>query len=256
MSTILPINSMYGVIISVSIAVAGVVGEKVAKRNKLNPEIYWGALFWTLIAGIVGARLYHVIDKIAYYYANPFQILMVWNGGLSILGALLLGTFALWTYLKINKQQKLIWFDLAGIVLPLAQTIGRWANYFNIELFGTPTSLPWGIYVPLQLRPDKYTLYNTFHPLFLYESLLNLCLFSALYKAGTSSTARYKPGYIFSLYLLGYGAIRLTLETLRISPWTLSGLNVAQIVSILMIGVGIAIQLRLHYEKSVITPHN
>jgi phosphatidylglycerol---prolipoprotein diacylglyceryl transferase len=241
---------MYGVLIALAILTASFIGEKLAKKKNYDLNLYWTIAFWSLIGGVLGARLYHVIDKWAYYSKDFIQIVELWKGGLGILGAVLGGIIAVLLVLLIKKQansDKLKWLDIAAVVLPLAQAIGRWGNFFNKELFGTPTSLPWGINIPMQLRPEKYFLYDTFHPLFLYESFLDFLLFIVLYKSYEYCGKNEKSGNILSLYLMGYGSIRIFMEFLRVDPWMVNGLNVGQIVSILMIITGFT--LRLHKSK-------
>lgn len=143
---------------------------------------------------------------------------MFWQGGLGIWGAVIGGALGLSIYTARRKKSFLVKADVVATVLPLGHAIGRWGNFFNSEISARPTSLPWAV--------------NGRHPLFLYESLLDFILFLIL--ARTAGKAP-PDGRLLSIYLAGYGVIRFFLEFLRINPWKVGVLNVAQMVSILSI---------------------
>src|SRR3990167_4879685 len=161
------------------------------------PELAFGLV----VSGLVGARLYHVLNEWSYYWAHPLRIFAVWNGGLAIHGALIAGLIFLWFYTKrqstsylpsdamhqalqagkLPATSYLFWLlDLLAPAVLLGQAIGRWGNYFNQELFGYPTSLPWSIPISLENRPLAFQTANYFHPTFLYESLWDLMGFVLL----------------------------------------------------------------------------
>lgn len=216
---------MYGLLVATGALVALLISEKLVKKEGGNPEILWGLAFWTLLAGVTGARLYHVASMWTYYSENLLLIPQIWLGGLGIWGGLAGGVAASAIYLKTKKERFLDWMNIIAVSVPLAQAVGRLGNYFNHEIYGSPTNLPWGIY------PEKV------HPLFLYESVLNLALFAILLK-------RYRRGSKTTLYeyLAGYATIRFFLEFLRINPqevWEISGLNIAQVISILTLGISV-----------------
>lgn len=174
--------SWYGLIVGIAIVVGWSVAEKIEpKVNKVMPLL--------IIGGLIGARAYHVIDKWEYYSLNPAQIIAIWNGGLGILGAIVGGLIAL-QFAKIDK-----WRVLGAVVtgLPLAQAIGRLGNWANQELYG-----------------------KNGEPLFLYESVLNLLLFAILWRM----RSRWGDRRTVAMYALGYGAIRLSLEHLRVEAWS------------------------------------
>ncbi len=125
---------MYGLIISLAILISALLGEKLAKDQKKDPEILWGALFWAVLAGVVGARIYHVIDYYQYYSEDWIRVFQLWKGGLGIIGGIALGGIAISIYLKSKKQNVSEWLNLAAVVLPLGQTIGRLGNFWNKEL--------------------------------------------------------------------------------------------------------------------------
>lgn len=214
---------MYGFLVSFGILSALLISEKIAKREKRNIDLLWEMSFWVIIVGVIGARLYHVLDYLPYYLENPIKIFLIWHGGLGIIGGLLFGFLTSIIYLKIKRQDVMSWLDILVVGIPLAQAIGRWGNFFNKELYGIKTNLPWGIY-------EKELGYRV-HPLFLYESLLNLILFFILLKT------KGRLGTRFFIYLAGYSVIRFFLEFLRDRTWIVYNLNVAQVISILILGV-------------------
>ena len=196
--------------------------------------------------GLVGARLYHVFDQQnwAYYQANPEQILAVWNGGIGIFGAVVGAIAALWIYARWNRLSALRWLDIGAPAFLLGQAIGRWGNFFNQELFGGPSNLPWAIPIGPANRPAPYQEVELFHPLFLYESLLSLLGVAVLLylarrfgartgdaQAGGASIWRLLPGDVTLLYFIWYPAERFALEFLRITPWTAGGIPMAQWIS-------------------------
>lgn len=234
---------MYGVLIALGLYLAAQVTIWIGEKEGIKKDLIWDGFIWVVLAGVIGARLYHVIDYWQFYQQNPAKILAVWEGGLGIFGALVGGILALVIYAKAkgfskNKLLKLI--DIVAIATPLGQAIGRWGNYFNQELYGRPTILPWGIEIPPANRITGYESFETFHPLFLYESLLNLFLFGlmiSLYR-----TRYFRPGklnFVF-IYFIGYGLIRAILEPLRLETWTVSGVSVAQVIGALMVIIGSA----------------
>ncbi len=215
---------MYGIIISLSIFICLILAEKLIGEDKRSTDTLWKIAPIAIICSILGARLYHVLDFHEYYVAFPQKILDIRTGGLGIYGALFGGFSSISIYLKYKNENIKYWINLSAVVLPLGQAIGRLGNYFNNELYGIPTTLPWGILVNGV----------AYHPLFIYEAILNSFLFIYLYRQYKSDN---KIGtlYYFYVYLAGYGSIRGVLEFLRINPWSMFGLNVAQMISILII---------------------
>ncbi len=148
------VPNLYGLTVSIAILSSLVAaGRLIQKKNK---EIFWGTALWSIVAGIIGARLYHVIDFIEYYSKYPSEILQIWNGGMGIWGAILVGIVGASLYLKFNGEYILRWLDIFAVVIPLGQAIGRCGNFFNNEIFGIHTKLPWWLYIPYINRPDKY----------------------------------------------------------------------------------------------------
>lgn len=193
-------------------------------------------------AGIIGGRLYHLITSPdAYFGANgrPMDAFKIWNGGMGIWGAVALGTFvAWWQHERLRRRGRegmLSFASFADALAPgllFAQAVGRLGNWFNGELFGRPTSLPWGLQIPVSLRPEGYEAYSTFQPTFLYEALWCVFVASLL----MSLEHKFKPGQGFLFYIVAYCVGRLFVESLRIdTAHKIAGLRVNIWMSILLV---------------------
>jgi prolipoprotein diacylglyceryl transferase len=168
------------------------------------------------VAGIIGARLYHVATDWERFSDNLGAIPKIWEGGLGIPGGLLFGVFAGMWQAKRKGIPPLVVLTCAAPAIPLAQAIGRWGNWFNQELFGRATDLPWALEIDDEHLPAGYESGTTFHPTFLYESLWNFALVGLL--LWIDRRFRMGPGRLFAVYLMGYGAGRFWVEGLRIDP--------------------------------------
>lgn len=224
----------YGLFVVTGIITGMQVIISVAKKYNISKEDIYDLGFYVIIFGIIGARIYSVFLDIPYYIVNPAQIIAVWNGGLAIHGAIIGGALALFFHIKKKKLNFWRIVDVAVPGLALGQAIGRWGNYFNQEIFGTPTTLPWGIPIQLQHRPLEYLSHEYFHPTFLYESILNLINFGILFYLHQKK--KLNIGSIALIYLINYSIIRISMETLRTdsSPEFL-GLRLPVLVSIILI---------------------
>lgn len=196
-----------------------------ASWHNWNPDHVWTGVIWCIVFGVIGARLYHVftpspsmaafgIESPADYFRNPEQLINVRNGGLGIYGGIIGGLIGLLLFTWRAKISWVLWGDLAVVGLALGQFIGRWGNFFNQELYGRPTELPWGIAIDHPLA--GYESFTSFHPAFLYESLWNLLAFAILYYLARYREARLLPGDLIALYLIFYGIGRILLETVRL----------------------------------------
>jgi phosphatidylglycerol---prolipoprotein diacylglyceryl transferase len=229
-----------------------------AKRRGENPEIVGNALIIVAVAALIGGRLYHVIDQWAVYAADPIRAILpvvrqpdgsyAFSGfaGLGVPGGIITGTIAAWFLTRRWNLSFWTWADIVAPALFVMQAIGRLGNFFNQELYGPPTTLPWGIAIDCAHRVEAYpcsefplaTTY--FHPLFLYESLSGLLGFIALiWLAGHAR--RLVPGDLLGIFFIWYGATRFVLEFFRTGNWTFYGIPVAQIVTLGFIAFGIAI---------------
>ena len=175
------------------------------------------------------------------YASDPVQIFKIWEGGIAIYGAIIGGILSALVFAKLKRVS---FWQLADIVAPslaLGQAIGRWGNFFNSEAFGSPTDLPWKLFIPPANRPFEYRNFEYFHPTFLYESLWNLLIFIVLiylFINDVNRRNRLKTGAIFLIYLIAYGIGRFGVEGLRTDSLMLGVLRVSQVVSLVGIAIG------------------
>ena len=221
-------------LISLALVVCLFLVLRLAKSKGLNSDQIYDLAFWSVLGGIIGARLYEVfVLNWSYYAANLSAIVKIWEGGLAIHGAIIGGAIVVWLWARVNRQNFWQLVDLIAVAMPLGQTIGRWGNYFNQELFGYPTTWPIGLPIAKQFRPAGFESFSYFQPTFLYESLLNLILFLILLFIFQKIKTR--NGTIFSFYLLGYAAIRFLMEFFRLDPTPMLGpLRWPQFISLLI----------------------
>lgn len=229
----------YGLGYALALALTFWLGKKLTgpERVKAWEEVWW----WTAIFGLVGARLYFILLlEPVYFWHRPAEILAIWKGGMAIHGGILGGILGIcYANSKLptaNRQPPtLYWFDLVSPLLALGQAIGRFGNYFNQELYGRPTALPWGIPISGQA--------GYFHPTFLYESILDALLALFLWRTFKKNQQRGKPaGRVLALYLIGYGLIRFLMEFLRLDETTMLGfLRLPQVVATVMVVMGIIV---------------
>lgn len=201
------------------------------------------------MGGLVGARIYHVLDYHTYYAEHPVKIIAFWDGGIGIWGGIIGGFITLWVISKIKKLTLPFWTDLFATVLPLGQAIGRWGNYVNQENFGYPTSLPWGMFIEQKNRPILYESFTHFHPLFLYESILNLTLFLILLR----NRAKWQSGQgVTTLYyLMGYSLLRFSLDFLRLEQWYAGPFVVSQMISVIIFATALGCLYKLKRSDKV-----
>ncbi|APV43528.1 phosphatidylglycerol:prolipoprotein diacylglycerol transferase [Dehalogenimonas formicexedens] len=234
---------MYGVMLALGALAAIFIAYIEARRRGENPDHLFNMALIVIPLGVIGARLYHVIDQWSYYSANPGKI--IGGAGLGIFGAVAGGLLGLIIYTSWKKLNLLRWADILAPGLILAQGIGRWGNFFNQELYGYPTSLPWGIPIDPAHRLPGFEQYTHFHPLFLYESILDITGFVFLMIIGRKLKDRLKNGDIMLMYFIWYGVVRFILEGFKIEVWTIGGIPTARWISgALVIGCSIILWLR------------
>ncbi len=212
----------YALCIITGIAAAIWIGRRRYANLGGNPDDVSEVAIWAVPFGIIGGRIYHVITSPAQYFGengNPIDALRIWEGGLGIWGAISLGAVGAYLYFRTHKTslnfRQLLDSLAPGVVL--AQAIGRIGNYFNQEVFGKPTELPWGLEIDPVNRPDGFESYATFHPTFLYELLWCLVVAVLLIKLpGFLKKITSNQGDVFTLYILGYTLGRVWIEGLRI----------------------------------------
>jgi len=236
----------YGIILALAFLAGLAITIKTAKKQGINSDIIINFAIFLLVGAIIGARLYFVIFNWNFYKFHPLEIFMTWHGGLSIHGAIIGGFITGAIYSKIHNLPLLKYADIVSPGLILGQAIGRWGNFFNSEAFGSPTELPWKLYIPVENRPAEYVNYQYFHPTFLYESLWNFIVFSILFFF-LRKKFEGKNGALFFSYLILYSSGRFIIEGIRIdSIYTVLGIPVAQLISIIFIILGI---LGLYFVK-------
>jgi prolipoprotein diacylglyceryl transferase len=206
----------YGLCYVVAILAAIWVTRVLWRARGGNPDLAQEVALVAVPAGILGGRLYHDITSWNTVPHNWWGWLAVWEGGLGIWGGIAGGTAAGILVLHRRRVNIPAFLDAAAPGLLVAQAIGRIGNYFNQELFGGPTSLPWGLQIAPAHRPPGYLAYSTFHPTFLYELIWNLALAAVLFRLSKRETVR--PPGIFALYVTGYSAFRIFEELLRVDP--------------------------------------
>ena len=232
----------YGFLIASAVLIGVTLSQWLAKRRRVNPEMIGDLAIWLVIGAIPCARLYYVIFQWQEYAQRPGDIVAIWKGGIAIHGAIIGGTIAALIFARLNKTS--LW-QLADLVVPslaLGQAIGRWGNFFNSEAFGAPTNLPWRLYIPVNNRPLDYLTFEYFHPTFFYESVWNVMVFIlllSLFFWGLKHPNRLYLGTLSLVYLIAYSCGRIWIEGLRTDSLMLGPLRVAQVISLVMISIGI-----------------
>jgi phosphatidylglycerol:prolipoprotein diacylglycerol transferase len=237
----------YGILLTTGIVLGYLIALKRSKEYGIAVHHIENLMLLLVPIGIIGARLYHVVLTWEYYRNNLFQIINIPAGGLAIHGAIIACAFTVIIYTRIHRLNPLTLLDLGAPQILIGQFIGRWGNFFNQELYGKPTDLPWKIYISPENRLPQYYHYQYFHPTFLYESLLDLTFYLILFFL--SKRVRDKPsGIVFGGYLISYGLIRIITESIRIDSEYLFGIKFPIIVSSLfiVIGAGLIIYLLKH----------
>ena len=225
----------YGIILAFAVFIGVVCAEILARRFSDIPENFFiDNSPLVIILGIIGARIYYCAVNFSYYIQHPLEIFDIRQGGLSIHGMIVIGIVTVYFLAKKYRICVLKLLDVLACSVILAQSAGRWGNFFNSEAFGYPTGALWGVYIPPENRPLQYFDSELFHPAFLYESVLDLVVFFILLFI-LRKTHRCS-GYAFFWYLILYSVVRIFVESFRIdSVLNIAGIPVAQWVSVLMI---------------------
>ena len=243
----------YGLMIALGVIIAvRIWGKRMTLIGVGGPEEAAAIATWAVPAGVIGARLYHVATEWDRFSGDLFDIVKIWKGGLGIPGGILLGTIvAVFAARKRNIDiGQMLW--AAAPAVPVAQAIGRLGNWWNQELFGRPTTLPWALKIDTEHMPDGYAPGTLFHPTFLYEATWNLALAGVLIIVGRRMMTS-RPGRLMALYVGGYGLGRFWVEGLRIDPAKSGGgLRLNQWVAIaMMAGCLIYLLIDIRKAKSV-----
>jgi len=211
----------YGVIIALAIIAALTLAMRQSKKFGIKDDDIIDMFIIALPISVICARLYYVIFSWSFYKNNLLSIFKIWEGGLSIYGAIIGGIISVYIFSRWRKIDMLDFCDFACVYLPLAQAIGRWGNFVNQEMYGKVTKLPWGM--------TGSTIGNDpVHPTFLYESLLNIILFIILLRIRRNRKVK---GSVLASYLMGYGLIRFLLEFLRADEFGTGNIRYNQVFS-------------------------
>jgi prolipoprotein diacylglyceryl transferase len=223
------------------------LGRRLESRGEGTREDASSIAVWAVIAGVIGSRLYHVATDWDNFKHDLGRIPQLWRGGLGIPGGILFGALAaVWAFRRRGIPPA-VGLSAAAPTLALAQAIGRWGNWWNQELFGKATTLPWGLRIDTEHLPAGYAPGTTFHPTFLYESLWNFALCIALLRI--DRRFRLRPGRLFAMYVVGYAVGRFWIEGLRIDPaHSIGGLRLNQWVA-LIAAAGAALYLAVDWAR-------
>ena len=239
----------YGLLIAIAVLLGLSLATRLGRARGIEPSLIADLLPLMVLGAVLGARLYYVLLEWRQYGGNWLDALAIWRGGIAIHGALLGGSLAAVLFCRWRRQPFWPLLDVLVPAVALGQAIGRWGNFFNSEAFGLPTDLPWKLFIPLAFRPSEFLDQAYFHPTFLYESIWNLgvcILLLLLFRAASRGSIELLPGTLSCVYLLAYSSGRVWIEGLRTDPLCLlaappfceGGLRMAQLVSLLLIGLG------------------
>ena len=231
----------YGIFIALAFLISYLICEHLVKKGYLSLNVFTDLIIGTLISSIISARLWFVCGNLNYFKSNLEEIPKIWHGGQSIHGAIFGGILFIYIFSRIKKINFYSYIDIISCVMPLAQSIGRWGNFFNNEAFGKPLkSSILKLFIPFEDRPTQYFSFEYFHPTFLYEGFLDLVLFIFLYRK--YPVWKNEKGKIFWFYLLSYSIIRYFLEFIRLDRILIfDRFSLAQITSVVIILVSIIV---------------
>ena len=242
----------YGVLVMTGVSVATWFANREVIRRGEKGDAIWDMLIWILPAGILGARLWFVVNATfggsMYYLQNPIKVFYIWEGGLHIYGGFVLGVLAMYFYLRKHKMDIWLFLDAIAPMTLLGQALARPANFINQELYGPPTNLPWGIPIDAAHRLAayadlaKYPLDSTrFHPVFAYEMIWNFLAVAVLLYVSHHFANKVKPGAVFFGWLVLAGLGRFLIEFLRPDQPQVGGtwITTTQVATILMMLAGL-----------------
>ena len=256
----------YGLLLVGGMIAAATVASRYVERKGDNGDNVWDMLLFVLIPALIGARLYYVFiqsprtpEGLGRFLDNPWTILQIWTGGIHIYGAFIFGGIALLVFARWRKLSALLYLDAVALGAPLGQAIGRIANFINQELYGPPTTLPWGLRIDAEHRIPPYNDLAAypesvrFQPLFLYESLWNFVGFGLLFWISRRFEDRLRPGDLLLLYLIWYPAGRFMIEFVRTDSWFFPGtpFNVVHVLSAIAVAVSLAVLIYRHRGRVV-----
>jgi prolipoprotein diacylglyceryl transferase len=242
----------YGLFIALGIATATWLTGRELARKGYDPTLALDSLFLVIPLGFIGARIYHVVTDYGLYADDPIPgVFEVWNGGLGIYGAVAGGFLGLLLFAWYRGVSPLVLADAAAPGVVLGQAIGRWGNYFNQELFGRPSDLPWAIRIAPENRPAEFAEAEAFHPTFLYEALWDVLVCLALLWIARRFANRLRDGDVMLLYVSLYSVGRFFVETLRVDPaFLIGGSTRGNLFVSSVLALGFALILFLRHSRS------
>ncbi len=240
----------YSFFILLAIIIGGILFYKESSKKGLSNDDIVDIIFYGVLIGIVGARIYYVLFNLDYYLKSPLEIIMVWNGGLAIHGGLIATLLFLIFYSKKKNINILLLLDIIVISVIIAQAIGRWGNFFNGEAFGRVISLSKleNMHLPKFIINGMYINGSYREPTFLYESILNIIGFIILLVV--RKLKNIKTGALTSIYLIWYGLVRIIIEIFRSDSLMLGPIKIAQLVSLIFIISGIILLFKIKKNKN------
>jgi phosphatidylglycerol:prolipoprotein diacylglycerol transferase len=247
----------YGIGYALGLFLAAWVIMREAKRRGFDPDLVPNGMIVVALAALVGGRAYHVIDQWQLYKDDLPKIVLPPYSGLGAYGGLATGILALFLYTRWKRLEFWTWMDIAAPGVFVMQAVARWGNFFNQELYGPPTNLPWGIAIQCANRVAEYacppgslptdTLGQHFQPLFLYESLSGLIGAATLLLLARRLGPRLRPGDLAAIFVIWYSLVRFGLEYMRAGyDWTFFGVPTAQVVSLAFVGMTILVLIYRH----------
>jgi prolipoprotein diacylglyceryl transferase len=243
--------TFYGIFVMTGVVIAWLVTRNRFVDRGGDAAIAERIVLRVIIFGFLGARLAYVSTHLSRFEGEWWKVIAIWEGGLAIYGGLTIGAIVMVVYCRKWGASLPDFLDSVAPAVPFAQAMGRFGNYFNQELFGTPTDLPWGLEIDPQFRPEEFQEFETFHPTFLYESILNVALGFFIIWFGRRYPAM--RGRLVGIYFLGYGAIRFLMELIRTdTTWRLLGLsrNGWVSVGVMILGLIVLFWKRIRVEEN------
>lgn len=233
----------YSLFILIAVVISTFFIIKEGKRFNLTKDFIINLLFWTILVGIIGARIYYVAFSWDYYSNNPDDIFKIWEGGLAIHGGIIFGVATIIIYCKRYKVNSVRLLDIVIPYMLFSQALGRWGNFFNQEAHGPVTSLETlkNLHIPEFIINGMYINGNYYMPTFLYESIW--CIFGFILLIIIRRHKYIRLGQQFGIYLLWYSTFRFFIEMYRQDSLMFNGFKVAQLVSIVLFIIGLAIVL-------------
>ncbi len=243
----------YGLGYAIGLAAAYVVITREARRRGLDQRLVDNGIIIVAAAALIGGRLYHVIDQWALYKDDPLKIILPPYTGLGVYGGIITGTIAAYILTRRWHQSFLRWADVIVPGLFVIQAIARWGNFFNQELYGRTTDLPWAITIDEAHRVDPYkdivaypVATTGFHPLFLYESISGVIGVITLLWIARRWGPRMRPGDLMAIFFIWYAVVRFALETLRVDNWTFFAIPTAMVISMAIIVISVVFLVYRH----------